>query len=306
MTRPALPRTSSAASGLRFCGMIEEPVEKASESLTKPNCAEVQITISSAKRERCTAQIEAAASVSRMKSRSATESSEFAVGRSKPSAFAVISRSIGKEVPASAAAPSGDSFKRLARIGETPAIAPEHLHIGKEVMAEGHRLRRLQMGEARHDGRGLGERLFGKRALQIGERLVERVDRVAHPELHVERDLVVARARRVQAPGGRPDELGEPALDIHVDVLERAREFEGPRLDFARDLVQAARDGLGVLRRDDALLGEHGGMGLGAGDVLAPQGLVEIDGGVDLLHDRVGALTEASPPHAVGHVVILG
>ncbi len=26
MMRPALARTSSAASGLRFCGMIEEPV----------------------------------------------------------------------------------------------------------------------------------------------------------------------------------------------------------------------------------------------------------------------------------------
>ncbi len=36
MMRPVLPRTSSAASGLRFCGMIEDPVEKASESLTKP------------------------------------------------------------------------------------------------------------------------------------------------------------------------------------------------------------------------------------------------------------------------------
>ena len=55
--RPVLPRTSSAASGLRFCGMIDEPVEKASESLTKPNCGVVHSTISSAKRERCVAVI---------------------------------------------------------------------------------------------------------------------------------------------------------------------------------------------------------------------------------------------------------
>ena len=27
MTRPEWPRTSSAASGLRFCGMIDDPVE---------------------------------------------------------------------------------------------------------------------------------------------------------------------------------------------------------------------------------------------------------------------------------------
>ena len=55
----------------------------------KPNCGDVQITISSAKRDRCTAQIEAADSVSSTKSRSETASSEFAIGRSKPSAFAV-------------------------------------------------------------------------------------------------------------------------------------------------------------------------------------------------------------------------
>jgi hypothetical protein len=83
-------------------------------------------------------------------------------------------------------------------------------------------------------------------------------------------------------------------------MSSRARE------KFADDRVQAARDGLGVLRRDDALLGEHGGMGLGAGDVLAPQFLVEVDGGVDLLHDGGGAAAVARAPHPVGHDVILG
>ena len=52
--------------------------------------ASIQSTISSAKRDRCTAQIAAAASVSSAKSRSETASSELAVGRSKPSASAVM------------------------------------------------------------------------------------------------------------------------------------------------------------------------------------------------------------------------
>ena len=34
--RPVLARASSAASGLRFCGMIELPVVKASERRMKP------------------------------------------------------------------------------------------------------------------------------------------------------------------------------------------------------------------------------------------------------------------------------
>ena len=44
------------------------------------------------------------------KSRSATASSEFAVGRAKPSAFAVMVRSSGNDVPASAPEPSGLSL----------------------------------------------------------------------------------------------------------------------------------------------------------------------------------------------------
>src|SRR3989441_7919343 len=56
--RPTLPRTSSAASGLRFCGMIEEPVVNLSDSVTKPISGEHHSTISSAKRDRCTAVIE--------------------------------------------------------------------------------------------------------------------------------------------------------------------------------------------------------------------------------------------------------
>ena len=57
MTRPALARTSSAASGLRFCGMIDEPVVNLSDRATKPNCGVVQMTISSARRDRCMAAI---------------------------------------------------------------------------------------------------------------------------------------------------------------------------------------------------------------------------------------------------------
>jgi hypothetical protein len=47
-----LARTSSAASGLRFCGMIDEPVVNLSDSFTKRNCGVDQITISSASRDR--------------------------------------------------------------------------------------------------------------------------------------------------------------------------------------------------------------------------------------------------------------
>ena len=76
------------------------------------------------------------------------------------------------------------------------------------------------------------QRLLGERQLQVGELRVERVDRVADPEAEIDRDLVVARARRVQPPGRRADQLGKPRFDVHVNVFERAREREGPGLDF--------------------------------------------------------------------------
>ena len=122
--RPTLARQSSAASGLRFCGMIEEPVVQRSESRTKPNCGVIQITISSASRDRCMAEIAAAASVSSAKSRSETPSSELAVGRSNPSSRAVACRSMGNEVPASAAEPSGLSLSRRRASANRPRSRP--------------------------------------------------------------------------------------------------------------------------------------------------------------------------------------
>ncbi len=110
--RPILARRSSAASGFFFCGMIDEPVVQRSDNCTNRNWAEDQITSSSAKRDRCMAQIELAPRNSSAKSRSETESRLLAVGRANPSAAAVMSRSMGKDVPASAAAPSGHSFIR--------------------------------------------------------------------------------------------------------------------------------------------------------------------------------------------------
>jgi hypothetical protein len=57
----------------------------------------------------------------------------------------------------------------------------------------------------------------------------------------------------------------------------------------------------GIVGRDDALFGEHRGMGLARCDVLAEQVPVEIYGGVDLLHDLVGTRAEAPAPHLVAH-----
>ncbi len=118
--RPVLARVSSAASGLRFCGMMELPVVKASLRRMKLKGVLHQMTTSSAKRERCMAVMAVAARYSSAKSRSLTASSELAAGRSKPRAALVMSRSIGKLVPARAAAPRGHSLRRARASQKRP------------------------------------------------------------------------------------------------------------------------------------------------------------------------------------------
>ena len=59
-TRGAFARSSSAASGFFFCGMIEDPELHASGSSQKPNSVLDQSTSSAPRRERWVAQVAAA------------------------------------------------------------------------------------------------------------------------------------------------------------------------------------------------------------------------------------------------------
>ena len=79
----------------------------------KPTRGDIQLTSSSEKRDRCIISTLAVAVNSMAKSRSDTASREFWQTPSKPSSRATRSRSIGKLVPASAAAPSGRRLMRL-------------------------------------------------------------------------------------------------------------------------------------------------------------------------------------------------
>ena len=58
--RGALARSSSAASGFFFWGMIDEPLVHASGSSTKPNSSVDHRTSSAPRRERCVAHVAAA------------------------------------------------------------------------------------------------------------------------------------------------------------------------------------------------------------------------------------------------------
>ena len=67
----------------------------------------------------------------------------------------------------------GQFVEPCLRVGEPSPVAAEHLGISEKMMAEGDRLRGLQMGEARHHGRGVSERLLGERELQTCEQRID-------------------------------------------------------------------------------------------------------------------------------------
>ena len=75
-------------------------------------------------------------------------------------------------------------------------------------------------------------------------------------------------------------------------------EIEGGKFKFKRALED-------IHMNVESRLGEHGCMGLAGGDILPVEMPVEADGGVDFLHDRVGAFAEASAPHFVAHDTLL-
>ena len=54
MARPDLPRTNSSGSGFFFCGIMLLPVDEASDNSKNPYSSPLKITMSSAKRLRCT------------------------------------------------------------------------------------------------------------------------------------------------------------------------------------------------------------------------------------------------------------
>ena len=174
------------------------------------------------------------------------------------------------------------------------------------MVAERHRLRRLQMG---HAGDRVGRVLVGavgQRPHQVAQLRQRAVDGVAHPEPEIGGDLVVAAARGVQPAAGVADARDQARLDVHMDVLQRRIEVEPPLFDVGADRRQSVANAALVIGGEDAHLRQHGGVGERALDVLPPEFLVEGDRYVDRLHHRRRPAREAATPLLVGVLGVWG
>ena len=122
--------------------------------------------------------------------------------------------------------------------------------------------------------------------------------------MRVERDLVVAAARRVQAAAGLADGVGQALLDVHVDVFEVDGELEVALLDLLQDVLEPRDDLIAVLVRDVAAFREHRRMRNGTSDILVVHALIEIDGGLELVDHLIGRLGETASPHCFAHLPV--
>ena len=176
---------------------------------------------------------------------------------------------------------------------EPPRVAPEHPEVRQQVVREVDRLRALEVRVAGHRPVlvALGE--LDERALQLLQ-LLERLQRVrAREHRHVGRDLVVARARGVELAADRADDLRQPPLDRHVDVLVVLAERERAAVELLLDALEPAEQRVAVGLADDPRLGQHRRVRARLLDVVRPEPPVEADRRVELAEDRVLGLREA-------------
>ncbi|MNV18981.1 hypothetical protein D3C71_1098220 [compost metagenome] len=190
----------------------------------------------------------------------------------------------------------------LAAVDQALVVTAEHLEPGQHVVPEGHWLGGLQVGEPRHDAGGFALRLLQQAFLQASDFGQDQVDFVTQPQADIGGDLIVTAAAGVQFFTGHADAVGQPRLDVHVDVFKVDAPVELAGLDFTLDGLQAIDDAVALGIGQHADLGQHGGVGDRAHDVVAIQALVESDGGGEAGDEGVDGFTEAAAPGLIGLV----
>ena len=162
------------------------------------------------------------------------------------------------------------------------------------MVAQGDRLRALQVREPRQHEVAVGPRTRHQHGLQAGGAPLEVGGRVDGPEAERGRDLVVAGAPGVHALADLAQPGHELALDERVHVLVVRVRLHGHGL-------QGLGDRLGVRGGHDALAREHAHVGPRRADVVGQQPPVDVERRREREHGRVQPAREpAGPQRAAG------
>jgi len=153
-------------------------------------------------------------------------------------------------------------------------VAFQHLHVSQQVVREIHRLGALQVRVARNDHLRIFLTEADERALQRAKLFAERGHFVTQPHAHIERDLIVARAPRVELRAGG-HATRQLRLDVHMNVLKLRLPLEPAAGDFLPDCLQPADDRFALGLREHADFLQHRRVRDRADDVLLPEPVVE-------------------------------
>ena len=164
--------------------------------------------------------------------------------------------------------PEGHDVDPLAAIREPLAVTRQHLEPGEHVVAEGHRLGRLKVGETGQDGIGLAFGEIDQRMLQPFDATGHLVDGAAQPQPHVRGHLVVTRTARVEFFTRITDVGGKRRLYIHVDVFEGHGPLELAPIDAIAYPFQPGDDKIPLRPGQHPLTGQHGRVGDRTLDIL--------------------------------------
>ncbi len=183
---------------------------------------------------------------------------------------------MGSEVPEQAPLPSGISIRSSASTTVSAARArpTPHAAIKNAALTGWARWRCVYAGRSTSFSRAARSASAARSALDLPQK---RRPAVTDVQPEVQRDLVVARARRVQPSGHRAEAPAELRLDRHVHVFLVRREPQGTGRSFVVESPKAASQRARVSDRYDAGAREHGDMGRAADEVLADERAVVLE-----------------------------
>ena len=274
-------------------------MQKASPISTNSKWAEVHITSSSDMRDKCTMSSAQFETNSMQKSRSPTASRELWQRPSKPRRRALSSRSIGKLVPASAAEPSG---RRLMRARASRKRSASRSSISYQASMWWPKVTGCAVCRWVKPGMTVSaSRSAMSTTAPCSRRTAATIPSVSSRSMR-RRSVTTWSLRERPVWSFLP---ASPMRRVSADSMfmwtsSSAGFHSKLPASISASMLRSPLDDRRAFRlAQHPHLREHGGMGHGAGDVVAVEAPVEVLGCRETLHQHVGRLAESSAPGLV-------
>ena len=164
-------------------------------------------------------------------------------------------------------------------------------------MRQRDRLRLLQVGIARHYRGGVLLGAVAKNGNQLAHQSCRVVGFVTQVHARIECYLIVTAARRMQSFSYVSEALCQHRFNEHMYILGVGIELQRPRFKVCKYSLKSADDLFGVGLRNYPLCAQHCGVCHASANILAVHFLIEPDGRIKVIRDRVRHPRRPPRPH---------